>query len=125
MTIAAILFSLFSLIVIGFQLALALGAPWGEYTMGGQNEGRLPTPLRIAASVQMLVIAFFALVALTRAGLILPGMFAFSRVAIWFVFGFFVLGTILNWITPSKKERYLWGPVNTLMMALSLFLALE
>lgn len=34
---------------IAFQLALALGAPWGEYAMGGRYPGRFPPGLRLAA----------------------------------------------------------------------------
>jgi hypothetical protein len=36
---AAIVFSLFTAGVIAFQLALAAGAPWGEYAMGGAYPG--------------------------------------------------------------------------------------
>ena len=124
MTIAAIFFSILCLFVIAFQFALVLGAPWGEYTMGGQLKGVLPPSRRAAAGVQALILILFALVALTRAGLILPGLFNFSRVAIWVIVAFFVLGSIMNWASKSKKERYLWGPVNVIMLALSVILAL-
>ena len=124
MTIAAIIFAVLCLVVIAFQFALILGAPWGEYTMGGQLKGALPPSRRVAAGVQILILILFAQVALTRSGLILPGFYSFSRVAIWFIIAFFVLGSIMNWISKSKKERYLWGPVNVTLLALSIFLAL-
>ena len=38
-----------------FQIALALGAPWGKYALGGRWQGKLPLPVRIFALVQMLV----------------------------------------------------------------------
>jgi len=125
MVLAAYVFFGLSLIVIAFQIAIALGAPWGEYTMGGRNPGKLPMGLRIAAGFQSSVILFFDLVVLTRVSLILPQLASLSRTLIWFVVGFFVLGSLLNLITPSKKERLLWAPVNLVMLALSLFIALR
>lgn len=125
MTIAAFIFIGISLIVIAFQIAVAFGAPWGEYTMGGGHQGKLPLGLRIGAGIQAGMILFFDLVVLIRAGLILPQMESFSRILIWIVVGFFVLGSILNIITTSKKERVLWAPVNIVMLGLSLFIALS
>ena len=125
MTIAAFIFIGISLIVIAFQIAVAFGAPWGEYTIGGTHKGKLPLGLRIGAGIQGGMILFFDLVILIRAGLILPRMESFSRILIWIVVGFFVLGSILNIITTSKKERMVWAPVNLIMLALSLFIALN
>ena len=123
MIIAAYVFIGLSLIVVAFQIALAFGAPWGEYTMGGRNPGKLPIGFRIAAVSQAGVILFFDLVVLTRVGLIFPQMASLSRTLIWFVVGFFVLGSLMNILTPSKKERNLWAPVNLVMLALSVFIA--
>jgi len=38
--------------VVLFQLALALGAPWGAMAMGGKFPVRLPSTMRIAALAQ-------------------------------------------------------------------------
>lgn len=124
MTIVAFIFSFFCLAGFAFQLALVFGAPWGEYTMGGMVKGVLPLKLRLAAALQSLILIFFGVVALNRAGLILPEFYGFSRVAIWAIAAFFVIGSIANWSSPSKKERLLWGPVNVVMLALSLILAI-
>lgn len=124
MTIAAIFFAALCLFVIMFHFALILGAPWGEYTMGGEIKGVLPPKRRLAAGVQVIILIIFALVAFTRSGVILPGFYGFSRIAIWVIVAFFVFGSIMNWASKSRKERYLWGPVNLVMLGLSLFLAL-
>ena len=57
------------------ELALAAGAPWGEYAMGGAFPGQFPPALRAAALVQVAILAVWAAVVLARAGLYsaLPG----------------------------------------------------
>ncbi len=106
-----------------FQVALALGAPWGDYTLGGRFPGQLPTKLRVAALGQVLIMFLFAFIVLVRAGLVSDALYAVSRVAIWFVVSFFVLGSVANLSTPSKGERLLWGPVNVLMLIMAIAVA--
>jgi hypothetical protein len=118
-------FVILTLVVTIFQLALALGAPLGEYTMGGRYPGKLPQKIRLMAIIQILVLAFFAVIVLTRTGIIFEPFFKASRVAIWFIAGFFVLGSIANISSPSVKEKRLWGPVNILMLVLSILIALS
>ena len=50
----AVVFALVTGLVVAFQVALALGAPWGAYAMGGAFPGRMPPPLRVAALIQAL-----------------------------------------------------------------------
>ena len=121
----AYMFTILTLIVIVFQFALALGAPWGEYTLAGKYPGKLPPKLKLAAVMQMLVLIIFSLIMLTRSGLILEQFFKISRVAIWFVAGFFILGSATNLTSPSQKEKLLWGPVNIILLILSILTALS
>lgn len=125
MPIPVIVFLVLTTIGALFQLALALGAPWGAYTLGGKFPGKLPAKMRVAALVQILIMAAFAFIALVRAGLIFGEWYAIARVAIWFVVGFFVLGTLANLSTPSKGERILWGPVNVLMLLMTILIAVS
>lgn len=124
-SLAAIAFTLVAVAVIGFQVALALGAPWGSYAMGGARPGRLPGGMRAAAVVQALVIAGLAVVVLSEADLLLPAISATFPWLIWVVVAFSALSTVLNAITPSGGERRLWLPVAILMLATSLILALS
>ena len=71
-TIAALVFAVVAGGVVAFQFALALGAPWGAYAMGGSFPGRFPPPLRVAAVVQGVVIGLLAVVVLSDAGVVLP-----------------------------------------------------
>jgi hypothetical protein len=123
-TIPVIVFLILTTIGALFQLALALGAPLGEYTLGGRFPGKLPPKIRVAAVAQILVMVLFAFIVLVRAGLIFGELYAISRVAIWFVVGFFVLGSLANLSTPSKRERLVWGPVNVLLLMVTIVIAL-
>ena len=111
-------------VLVLFQLALAVGAPWGALAMGGRFPGKFPPAMRIAALVQIAIYGLMGAIVFARAGLALPEWFDVSRVAIWFVVGVSGLAVVLNVITPSKWERRLWAPVAILMFAASLRVAL-
>ena len=115
-TIAAIVLYL----VCIFQAALIFGAPWGEYTMGGQTKGKLPVTGRVTAGVSILVLFVMAqaLLAIDGAGLFVTAPGWLLETLKWFTFGYAVLGFVMNWITRSKKERMVWGPVAALLLIL-------
>jgi hypothetical protein len=125
MTFAATLFLTLCVIVTVFQLALALGAPWGEYTMGGRFPGKLPPKMRMAALIQIIILLGMAVIVLIKSGWAFSQFHSIGRIGIWFVAAFFVLGSILNLSTPSKGERAIWGPVNLLLLITSIILALS
>lgn len=120
---AALVFSVFAGVVVGFQVALTLGAPWGEMAMGGRYPGRLPPKMRVAALVQAVLLAFLVLLVLVRAGLVLGELYEFSLWAIWFVVALCAVSAILNVITPSRKERLLWAPVTIVLTICSIVVA--
>lgn len=125
MNIPALIFVGLITIAILFQLALALGAPWGAYAMGGKFPGRLPARMRGMVVVQALILGVFAAVVVARSGAALQDMHTFSRVAIWLVVGFFVLGSVANLVTPSKQERAVWAPVNIALLVSATLVALS
>jgi hypothetical protein len=110
--VAALVLAVISLGVVGFQLALVAGAPWGEYTMGGQTKGRLPRALRVGAAVS-------AVIMLAQGGHYLAQVGVFpllldstaNSVVNWVWFGFNIAGLIVNSISRSTKERNTWVPV--------------
>ena len=102
--------------VIGFQIALILGAPWGRITQGGQTEGPLPRSGRIVAATSIAILAGMGLGILSADGR-WPGWPAWTG---WAALAVTALSMVLNWITPSKSERRLWGPIMTVMCALAL-----
>src|SRR5688572_5384519 len=122
--VAAILYAIVSLGVVAFQIALAVGAPWGAYAMGGAFPGQFPPALRAAALVQAAILVGWAAVVLARAGLILPGWSRVSRWLIWVVVAFAAISLVLNLITPSAGERAIWAPTALLLLISSAVVAI-
>src|SRR5688572_29575095 len=124
-TIAAVAFAVVAGGVVAFQLALALGAPWGEYAMGGAYPGRFPPPLRVAAVVQAVVIGLLAVVVLSAAGLVLPDLAAAIPWLVWVPVVVSAVAVVLNSISRSAGERRIWVPVAMLLLVSSLIVALS
>ena len=120
--ISAYVFVALAAIVIFFQLCLASGLPWGVASMGGKFPGKYPLKMRLIAVLNSFVLVFFAIIILTRSGLAFSNMFTFSKAAIWFIAVFFIGGTGINSITPSKIER-IWAPVNLLLLITCIIIA--
>jgi hypothetical protein len=106
-----------------FQLALALGAPWGAYAMGGAFPGQFPPALRIGAVVQAIVLLLLAGVVLARAGVALRSWSSAARWLVWLVVAFAAVSLVLNLITPSAGERLIWAPVVLVLFVCSLLVA--
>ncbi|MFF5179221.1 hypothetical protein ACFY2Q_14475 [Micromonospora sp. NPDC000316] len=102
-----------------FQLGIALGAPLGQAAWGGAHAGKLPTGLRIASGVAVLVWTCAALVVLRRGGLGLHATpEAVARWGVWILFGLLLLGALMNAASSSAWERYLWAPYALIVSGL-------
>lgn len=123
-TISAIIFTALTGIVILFQGCLAAGVPWGEASMGGKYPGKYPPKLRIFAVLNMIVLAFISMLVLSESELYFSQLKTLSRIGIWVITVFFLIGTIMNTITPSKIER-IWAPVAAIQFVASLIIALN
>lgn len=121
---AAVVFAVVAAGVIAFQLALALGMPWGAYAMGGAFPGRFPPPMRVAAILQAVVIGLIALVVLSAAGLVLPDLAASLPWLVWVPVVFAALAVVLNTISRSAGERRIWAPVSVALLVSGLVVAL-
>lgn len=120
---AAFVYAFATVFIVAFQLALAAGAPWGEFAMGGAFPGQFPAALRLAAVAQAALLVFWAVVVWVRAGLILPRWTRSARWLIWGVVIFAAFSLVLNLITPSAGERAIWAPVALIMFLSSLLVA--
>lgn len=123
-TIAAVVFAIAASGVIAFQLALAFGAPWGRYAMGGAFPGRFPPRMRIAAVVQAALIALLAVVVLSAAGLMVPDLAVSYPWLIWVAVVVSALAVVVNAISRSSGERRIWVPVASVLLVSSLLVAL-
>ena len=124
-TFFAYLFAAATLISVLFQLALAVGMPWGDLAMGGRFPGKFPPNLRIGAVVQAVLLAFLACIVLAKAGAAFLGLSNLANSLVWVAVGISGLSLVLNLITPSKWERRLWAPVALVMTIASLLVALS
>ena len=112
MTIAAFVGVVLVAVVGVFQLALAVGAPWGNAAWGGKNGGVLPVGLRIASGVAgLLLYPLIALFVLASAELIAIDWLPTGKTGMWILTAFFTLGALSNFASRSKAER-IWGPVS-------------
>lgn len=104
------------------QVLVALGLPLGHFVWGGQHK-ILPTGLRIGSAVSVVVYAAMAALLLSRAGVI-AGDGTFVRVATWSLFGYFVLGILMNAISRSEPERFTMTSVTLVLALATLTIAL-
>lgn len=112
MELAAVIATCLLGLLVVFQLFLAIGAPWGSAAYGGGHPGVLPLGLRLNSLVFGLIGYPVAMLYVLDAGGVvdtewLPGS---RTVAMWVLVVFFGLGTLANFASRSRVERW-WGPV--------------
>lgn len=110
-------------IIAAFQLALALGVPWGRAAYGGSSATLAPE-LRVASAVATVVWLLAAAVVLGRAGYWGSARWSgsFPR-AIWVVAVLLALGSVVNFASSSPWERFGWGPLALVLAILCVVLA--
>ncbi len=121
----ALLFAALSAIVSAFQLALAMGAPWGEFTLGGKWRGSLPGKARIIPLISIVLLGLFAAIILAGADIAFDQLKEYSKPLTWVVVGCCTIGTVANAIMASKRKRKIWLPVALLMLLISLAVAMS
>ena len=100
-----------------FQLALALGVPWGEASYGGA-EATLPTHLRATSLAAVVFWSLVIFIVLRRGGhqVWSPFPVAWLPVAAWALVGLMVIACVVNALTPSAIERAIWLPVSVTLL---------
>jgi len=110
-TISSITGTVLLLAVAVMEVLLICGLPLGEFTMGGRHK-ILPPMYRIFAASSVILQLFGAAMLLQGGGMM--NMWFSGKVTkiICFVFaGFFAVNTVMNLISPSKKEKYVMTPL--------------
>lgn len=110
-TVCSIIGALLLLAVAIMEVLLIIGLPLGEFTMGGRHKV-LPPMYRIF-SASSIILQIFGAAMLLQGGGLMNMWFAGKVIKIiCFVFaGFFAVNTIMNIISPSKKEKYVMTPL--------------
>ena len=108
-----------------FQIALAAGAPLGQFAWGGKHRV-LPRVLRIASAVSVLVYALFAYVISRAVGYATDvGDVRESYPLIWVLTAYFGIGVLANAASRSRPERLVMTPVALVLALCCLVIALE
>lgn len=115
---AALLFGVMAL----FQVALALGVPWGQYAFGGRavrDDGTLPPAYRLASAVAAVLLLLFAAVILVRGGVIgSAGDSTVVTVLSWVIVAFMAINTPMNFMGKHWIERYVFGGITLVLVVL-------
>ena len=124
-TVSSVIGAVLLLAVAVMEVLLIFGLPLGEFTMGGRYKV-LPPMFRLFAASSIILQLFGAAMLLQGSGLM--NMWFAGKVTkiICFVFaGFFAVNTIMNFISPSKKEKYVMTPlaaIEAVCFAITAFL---
>lgn len=111
MQVFAIIGAALLFIAAVFEVLLVAGLPLGEFTMGGRYKV-LPPMMRGAAVFSLLTQVFAGLILLQAAGFM--GMwftFGVTRIICYVFGGFFVVNTVMNFFSTSKKEKLVMTPL--------------
>lgn len=97
-------------IIISFLIICVL--PLGELTMGGQYK-IFPKKLRIVLVTQLIIQIFFVIIIL-QTGRVIPLWFSTNTTKIiCIVMAIYLsLNTFMNFISKSKKEKYVMTPLS-------------
>lgn len=124
MTVLALVAALVLLAALAaLQMLVAFGLPLGHFVWGGQHR-ILPARLRVGSVISVAIYIGVAILLLSRGGVI-PGDSTFVRVAVWVLFAFFILSTIMNGISRSRPERFTMTPISIALATATLIIALE
>lgn len=123
--LSALIYTVITSLVIAFHVALLFGAPWGDFALGGKFPGRLPRRARIVVVFEIAVLVAMSMIVLIHSGLLASNFHEISKTAIWGVVVITSVSATLNLITPSKRERMLWGPVTLIQLVCCLVVAMS
>lgn len=115
---------LFAVVAI-LYLLLAMGFPYGEYAMGGQQ--KVIVKEKRPVYIVSFVIQLFAILVLLQVGSVfsigLPQTVA--RGICYFFTGYLLLNTFMNARSKSRKERMVMTPLSLIIALCFLFTALN
>ena len=110
----AIIGAILMLVVITISILLLCGLPLGELTMGGQYRV-FPKKMKMLLVTQLVLQIFFVIIILQMGGYI-PLWFSYNVTQIICIIMavYLSLNTVVNFISKSKKEKYIITPLSLL-----------
>ena len=104
------------LVTVILSIMMLFGAPLGELTMGGQFKV-LPKEMRFLMIPQF-ILQYFGMKTLLQAAGFIPLKFSYKVTRIISVIFtiYFVLNTIVNFCSKSKKEKYISASLSAVIM---------
>jgi hypothetical protein len=124
LTVLVVVFVACAAIILAFQVAVALGAPWGHLTQGGRQPGALSSQGRGIAVVSAFIITLFIISIISRVYDIGPFPRDWAVIGTWIAVGYCSLAVPIHIITPSAAERRLWLPIILAMLLSATTIAL-
>ncbi len=111
LTVSSITGAVLLLAVAVMEILLIFGLPLGEFTMGGRYKVLPPMYRMFAAS--SIILQLFGAAMILQGGGLMNMWFAGKVIKIicFFFAGFFAVNTVMNIISPSKKEKYVMTPL--------------
>jgi len=124
MIIAALVSTIILAILSIFQIALALGAPIGQFAWGGQHKV-LPPNLRVGSVLSIIIYFGIATCLLSKSSLYqITPQGTLLDVLVWIIFAYLVLGILMNAISRSEPERYTMTPTAIILAGCVFIIAL-
>ena len=105
--------SVFSVVIV-LSFLIICGLPLGELTMGGQYKV-FPKKLRIVLVTQLILQIFFVVIILQMGGFI-PLWFSdnVTKIICVVMAIYHSLNTFMNFVSKSKKEKYVMTPLSAI-----------
>ena len=105
--------SVFSVVIV-LSFLIICGFPLGELTMGGQYKV-FPKKLRIVLVTQLILQIFFVVIILQMGGFI-PLWFSdnVTKIICVVMAIYLSLNTFMNFVSKSKKEKYVMTPLSAI-----------
>ncbi|TNE65979.1 MAG: hypothetical protein EP344_02770 [Bacteroidetes bacterium] len=116
---------LFSLgLLLLFHILILLGILPGDIIWGGRAEA--PSDKLVLELIALAITILMGIVVAARFGYIPAGSLQKPvRIAMWLVFGYFLLNTIGNWASEVRMETVVFTPVTLILAFFAYRLAIE
>lgn len=105
--------SAFSIVIV-LSFLIICGLPLGELTMGGQYRV-FPRKLRIILVTQLILQIFFVVIILQMGGFVsLWFPYKITKIICIVMAIYLSFNTVMNFISKSKKEKYMMTPLSAI-----------